>query len=343
LLLDKGGVGLKAFVPQLQTTFVKALNDPSKVARGRASKGLGRLMPLTSRVDSLLNELCNASANAESPAIKSSILDGLSEVLLKGGDKATPPSIEKATYASFQGLLEEDENVRTAASRCTLGLGAFMDATKVFQSLADLLEPPVSGEPWTSTTGRLIGLGGILATSGQKNAEKRSQVFSFIAGHLNDERVAVKVAACSAIARILSTNLFPGYDDKKSEIRACGQGAIHAFAKILTTAASDSSAEVRRAAISAIKEGAKHYPGASGQHLQSFMPPLVSALHEVNLSVKYAAERAMKYLLDGGNNPAIMTTYAAGADSGTVTFVKDYAKRVLSKLTADSEDEAGKW
>lgn len=30
ILLDKGGVGLKAFVPQLQTTFVKSLSDPAK-------------------------------------------------------------------------------------------------------------------------------------------------------------------------------------------------------------------------------------------------------------------------------------------------------------------------
>lgn len=36
LLLDKGGAGLKAFVPQLQTTFVKSLTDPSKQVSGRS-------------------------------------------------------------------------------------------------------------------------------------------------------------------------------------------------------------------------------------------------------------------------------------------------------------------
>ena len=56
-LLDRGGSGLKAFVPQLQTTFVKALTDPSRGVRGRAALALGRLMPLSTRVDPLLAEL----------------------------------------------------------------------------------------------------------------------------------------------------------------------------------------------------------------------------------------------------------------------------------------------
>ena len=33
ILLDKGGANLKAFVPQLQTTFVKNLHEPSKQVR----------------------------------------------------------------------------------------------------------------------------------------------------------------------------------------------------------------------------------------------------------------------------------------------------------------------
>ena len=33
ILLERGGASLKAFVPQLQTTFVKNLNDPMKQVR----------------------------------------------------------------------------------------------------------------------------------------------------------------------------------------------------------------------------------------------------------------------------------------------------------------------
>ena len=44
ILLEKGGAGLKAFAPQLQTTFVKSLSDPSKQVRSRAVRALGQVM-----------------------------------------------------------------------------------------------------------------------------------------------------------------------------------------------------------------------------------------------------------------------------------------------------------
>jgi hypothetical protein len=59
LILTKGGPALRAFVPQFQTTFVKALSDPSRQVRVEAIKALGLLMPmpLSSRVDPLSKEL----------------------------------------------------------------------------------------------------------------------------------------------------------------------------------------------------------------------------------------------------------------------------------------------
>jgi hypothetical protein len=39
LLIEKAGPGLKPFVPQLQTTFLKCLNDPVRGGRGSRSQG----------------------------------------------------------------------------------------------------------------------------------------------------------------------------------------------------------------------------------------------------------------------------------------------------------------
>jgi HEAT repeat protein len=46
LILVKGGPALRAFVPQFQTTFVKALSDPSRQVRMEAIDALSLLMPL---------------------------------------------------------------------------------------------------------------------------------------------------------------------------------------------------------------------------------------------------------------------------------------------------------
>ena len=71
LVIVKGGVAAKAFVPQLQTTFVKALNDANRTVRLRAASALEKLVVLQIRVDPLFNDLSSGIKNNEEPGIKS--------------------------------------------------------------------------------------------------------------------------------------------------------------------------------------------------------------------------------------------------------------------------------
>ena len=43
------GAAAKAFIPQLQTSYLKALNDPNKPVRVQAVTGLTELLPLSPR------------------------------------------------------------------------------------------------------------------------------------------------------------------------------------------------------------------------------------------------------------------------------------------------------
>jgi HEAT repeat protein len=61
---------LKPFLPQLQTTFVKALNDPNKTVRVKSACALHQLVTLHTRVDPLFTELQNGVKNNEDNAIK---------------------------------------------------------------------------------------------------------------------------------------------------------------------------------------------------------------------------------------------------------------------------------
>ena len=54
---------LKPFLPQLQTTFMKALNDSSEVVRERGLNALTKLVKLSTRVDPLATELLNGSVS----------------------------------------------------------------------------------------------------------------------------------------------------------------------------------------------------------------------------------------------------------------------------------------
>ena len=64
------GIMLKPFLPQLQTTFVKALNDPTQAVREKAAWALGLLTVLHTRVDSLFTELKNGIRNNEDNGIR---------------------------------------------------------------------------------------------------------------------------------------------------------------------------------------------------------------------------------------------------------------------------------
>lgn len=61
---------LKQFLPQLQTTFVKALNDPNRTVRLKSSAALSFLILIHQRADPLFMELHNTIKNIEDLSIK---------------------------------------------------------------------------------------------------------------------------------------------------------------------------------------------------------------------------------------------------------------------------------
>ena len=61
---------LKPFLPQLQTTFIKALNDPTRAVRMCAANALQKLIKLHTRVDPLFTELHNGVKNTEDNTIR---------------------------------------------------------------------------------------------------------------------------------------------------------------------------------------------------------------------------------------------------------------------------------
>ena len=197
MLLDKGGASLKAFVPQLQTTFVKALNDPSREVRTRGASALGRLMPLSVRVDPLLTELTALVLKAESTAIKISVLDAIGTVMSMGGTKATAAALESTKSALLKALMEEDESIRASAASSLSKLVWFLEPAAVMDAALDLVEAKSSGgaEHWTQLCGRLQGLGAVLQGASQQILDVREEAFIALLQGCRDERVTVNAAA----------------------------------------------------------------------------------------------------------------------------------------------------
>lgn len=70
ILLGKVGVMLKQFLPQLQTTFLKALNDSNRQVRLKAAYALSNLIVIHTRTDPLFAELHTGIKTADDPSIR---------------------------------------------------------------------------------------------------------------------------------------------------------------------------------------------------------------------------------------------------------------------------------
>lgn len=73
---------LKQFLPQLQTTFVKALNDPNRVVRLKSANALSHLILIHQRADPLFTELHNTIKNTDDTSIRETTLHALRGIFL---------------------------------------------------------------------------------------------------------------------------------------------------------------------------------------------------------------------------------------------------------------------
>lgn len=72
-----------------------------------------------------------------------------------------------------------------------------------------------------------------------------------------------------------------------------------------------------------------------------FIPKPQLHQHNRDIRVKYVSERALLYALEIHTRPETLTEFVSSAPMEPAKFVRDYAKRILVRLKADSDDEGG--
>ena len=228
LILVKGGPALRAFVPQFQTTFVKALSDPSRQVRLEAIGALGLLMPLSTRVDPLLKELVagslgKTSGTAESAgavAVQTATLEALAVVLGKGGKKAKlPDSIPSTLEASKELVGHADEGVREGAAKVmgvACGLLGVETATEVLQTTILSSDGDDDG---TIKHGKACGIRRIFASSIGRDLDSSvsTQAQALAASYMKDDKVSVKQAGCVAAGAVVGRSASPSASLKAVE------------------------------------------------------------------------------------------------------------------------------
>merc|ERR1719510_244629 len=131
-LLSKASILLKPFFPQLQTTFIKALNDLNRTVRLKAGIALSHLIVIHMRPDPLFNELANGiKGSADDTSVRDTYLQALRGCLEPAGDKMSAP-IRRQILPQLLALTDNtgaagganvEDTSRIAAAGC---LGAYL-------------------------------------------------------------------------------------------------------------------------------------------------------------------------------------------------------------------------
>ncbi|KAH8055583.1 protein kinase regulator [Aureococcus anophagefferens] len=114
-LLRRGPLLVKAFVPQLQATFSKALRDPSRDVRARATAALGLLAPLSTRLDALVADLAQSAGADDAPEVVVAALLGALVVVFANLAPGPRSPAARAAARDFAG--HADPEVAAAAEK----------------------------------------------------------------------------------------------------------------------------------------------------------------------------------------------------------------------------------
>ncbi|KAF2563371.1 hypothetical protein F2Q70_00016592 [Brassica cretica] len=108
ILIQRGGMALKPFLPQLQTTFVKCLQDSTRTIRSSAALALGKLSALSTRIDPLVGDLTTSFVAADS-GVREAILSAMRGVIKHAG-KSIGPAVRIRIFDLIKELMHNDDD-----------------------------------------------------------------------------------------------------------------------------------------------------------------------------------------------------------------------------------------
>lgn len=205
---------LKQFLPQLQTTFLKALNDPNRQVRIKAGYALSQLVVIHTRADPLFVEMHNGIKNSEDMAVKETMLQALRSIIAGGGEKMSESlALSVLVTLTSAGLLGHSEDPpRSAVGGCLGALLHCLPEGSRDSALEQLLVD--DNADWTLKHGRSCAVFVALKDHPESifTDQYRDKVCKILLSYLTSDKVPI---ACNGIRgigyllRYLQTNKLP--------------------------------------------------------------------------------------------------------------------------------------
>ena len=348
LLLEKGGAMVKTFVPQLQTTYVKALGDETSTAVRRAgAKALAKLMKVSTRVPQVLQELSAMARDADLlMPVRASALAAAASVVHVAGDKAGEQHLQLLADAALYAAEEPEALVLDAASKAMAALAPLLPEAEL-GAIAEETLLRRSEDDGAAAAGRAALLAGgagaafpqlCAALAGRGVGDPAAAMSAALAPDLAATQDLRRVWGCRGLAAVCVA----AHDAGDAAALA---GALESGMPLLLEVIADkANQDVRIEALVALKKMAKGV-GNSMQRAPMYaaVAPVFRIKKGTQIRTRPYAERALVHLLQSHTRPQTAQE-AAAACAGTDVDgeeVVQTSRKIFSRMPehSDSEEE----
>ncbi|XP_071537961.1 stalled ribosome sensor GCN1 [Panulirus ornatus] len=338
LLLAKTGVMLKPFLPQLQTTFVKAVHDPHRGVRLRAGAALAHLITIHTKPDPLFTELHNAVKVADDTAIRDTMIQALRCVVQPAGNKMSD-GVRRGLVTTLGTLLtHDDDSTRLCAAGAMGVLLPWLSPEELRSVLTQHVLEDNSNVDWTIRHGRSAALFSALKSAPTKvfDVATTDQISATLLSYLSSDRLALVENAMSGVSFFMSHQLSLG--------NTVPAPLLQTFAKLIN----HSSNEVKQGMCRACQYASESLAATNGSQIpvevaRPLIPMLVNGTKEKNQVVRSCAEMALIALLhmkqgDQGTQVMLNALEGGGRDSLNEVINKSLRRATYLLVTPSEID-----
>uniref|UniRef100_A0A8C6Z7D4 GCN1 activator of EIF2AK4 n=1 Tax=Nothoprocta perdicaria TaxID=30464 RepID=A0A8C6Z7D4_NOTPE len=333
LLLAKVEIALKPFLPQLQTTFTKALQDSHRAVRLKAADALGKLIVIHVKVDPLFTELLNGIRSSDDSAIRDTMLQAL-RFVTRGAGAKVDAAIRKNISTVLLGMLGHDEDAtRMASAGCLAELCAFLSEEELNTVLQQHLLADVSGIDWMVRHGRSLALSVAVNVAPSRLCAPRyyNNVQEMILSNATADRIPIAVSGIRGMGFLM-----------KYHMEAEGGSLPPKLSNLFIKCLQNSSSDIKLVAEKMIWWANKnHLPSLDPPTIKPILKALLDNTKDKNTSVRAYSDQAIVNLLKMREGEEVLQSVSRILDAASLELLNESCRRSLKKLAsqADSDEQ----
>lgn len=200
-LLVKVDVALKPFLPQLQTTFLKCLNDPNNVVRLKSGYALSKLVTMNPKIDQMMFEVNNFIKNSEEnpdATVKLTLINSLRLCLNSICEKLTDETRMELlrTLRRDTNMYNDDINIRAVSAGAIGSLLYCLNEAEQSKLLKELTNVNQTSS-WKQTQANCMIIGIAYKYNLLEKLKDNKDLAKFLLSNSNSDRVNISLSLSS--------------------------------------------------------------------------------------------------------------------------------------------------